>query len=182
MIQKMLWGYSINIHGRLLFFIFILVISEMLIGGESNPIEEPDSFIVKVEKNSAIFRGKIASLQGTVSPTGTLLKIPGLSIDQMVMVVLLSDNPTVPVNMELRKYHWTAPRRAGSTNTKGEYIEYLRTQGDLFIKVFTSKDKQSYHLVVWVSEHTPPQMSPVLIPSNTKHKTETETQDLRSVK
>ncbi|AKF24738.1 hypothetical protein YH65_04560 [Sulfurovum lithotrophicum] len=180
MIQKILWRYTVNIHRSLLLFVFILAISEMLIGSENNPIEEPDAFIVKVEKNPAISRGKIALLQGTASPEGTLFKVPSLSIDQKVMVLLLSNDPAVPVNMELRKYHWTAPRRKGSTNKKGEYVEYLRTQGDLFIKVFTLKGEQPYRLVIWVDKHTPPPMSPVLIPRDSKHPI--KTQNLRSVK
>lgn len=133
---------------------------------EGGPTDEPESFLVEVKEDLAIPRGKLAWLQGTATASGGLLKVPNLSVDQAVEVVLLTDDPAVPVTMELRKFHWAAPQRRATTDSEGRCSEQFRTQGDLFIKVLSAGGDQPYRLLVWVDEHSPPPMSPVLVPNN----------------
>lgn len=158
-----------------IFFYFLLFwlmfLNATLIAQEKNPMDEPKSFLIKVKKDPSVKEGKIAYLEGVATKSGDNLKLPGLSVDQEVNVVLLSDEPNKKVAMELRKFHWAAPNRKGITDSKGHYIERFRTEGDLYIKIYALKEDAPIHLFIWVGEHNPPQMKPVLIPKSSLDKT-----------
>ena len=165
-----------------IFFSFVLVcltiFNSTLIGKEKNAMEEPKSYLIKVKKVSSVKDGKIAYLQGTATKKGDNLKLTGLSVDQEVRVVLLSDKPNKKVAMELRKFHWATPNRKGTTDNKGYYIERFHTEGEFYIRIYPLEEDTPIHLFIWVGEHNPPSMKPVLISKGSQKKT--ISQDKRS--
>ena len=132
----------------------------------NNPMEEPKTFLIKLKKNPTVKDGKISYLGGIVTKKGDKLKLPGLSVDQEVRVVLISDNPNKKAAMELRKFYWAAPNRKGITSSEGYYMERFRTEGDVYIKVYAFEDNVPVHLFVWVSDPKLPPMKPVLVPKS----------------
>ncbi len=157
-----------------IFFSFLLLcfvlLDSTLIGKEKSVMDEPKTYLIKLKKDPSVKSGKIAYLGGVATKKGDNLKLPGLSIDQEVRVVLISDNPSKKAGMELRKFYWAKPNRKGVTNSKGEYMERFRTEGDVYIKVFAFEDNVPVHLFVWVSEPKLPPMKPVLVPKSSFRK------------
>ncbi len=155
--QKLFFGFLL---------IWLVLSSIALEAKEKNGMEEPETYLIQLKKEPSVKDGKIAYIKGIATKKGDNLKLPGLSIDQEVRVVLISDNPSKKVAMELRKFYWTAPNRKGVTDSKGEYMERFRTEGDVYIKVYAFEDNVPIHLFVWVAEPKLPPMKPVLVPKS----------------
>jgi hypothetical protein len=128
--------------------------------------DEPDAFQIDLREDPAVPRGKLAILEGAATRDGVWMKVAGLSVSQTVLVALETAEVDSPIILELRKVYWDEPLRRVSTEADGTREERFRVQGDLYLRLVSSRAEQEFVLLVWVDDKQDPPMPPVLVTGN----------------
>jgi len=126
------------------------------------PMDSPKAYVINPQKDPK--GGKTAFVKGTATPQPSHLEIKNLWITQPVKLVVVSEDESRDVKVELRKYHWEKPMQTCSTGGKGYCGFALRVQGDLYIALISPQGQSKVIIGVQVGDEDKPNMKPVLVP------------------
>lgn len=126
---------------------------------------KPDDNVPKLElkPDSAVAKGQVAAVQGTLGPEPVRYAVGGLSILQPVVVMLLARDAADDLTLSLFKSDWTTARRTGSTRGSGMASFEFRTQGGVNILLRGPSTPVPFALVVWAGDELHPPMSDLLV-------------------
>lgn len=126
------------------------------------PMDSPKAYVINPQKDPK--GGKTAFVKGSATAIASHLEVKNLWITQPLKLVVVSEDKSKDVKVELRKYHWEKPMQTCSTGSRGYCGFALRIQGDLYIALISPGGPAKVIIGVQVGDKDKPNMKPVLVP------------------